>query len=412
MRCLFMESGFVTSSHSQPEIEEHCPTSTGEVSRLLESWHAQGTETISITGGRTSPSHLARTRLSTLELSEVQDYPARDMTITVGAGMRVDDLQAILKKENQSLPIDIPQSHRATLGGAIATNTSGPRRFGYGTLRDYLIGITAVDGRGRIFSAGGRVVKNVAGYDLCKLMIGSRGKLGVITEITLKLRPLAETQQIVWAVFDDLERIDPVLARLNQSMTRPVGIEVLNALAAGQIRSDLHQDLPVGPGVLVILYEGTDQETHWQVQKISQELETATPASIEIWSSERARDLAAVLTEFPVGSDDPLTFQAALLPSRVMSFLQQANELGISTLSHAGNGIVVGHLPDSIKDGAQAAEVLSPLVEILSSDAGDFELLSCDAEWASQIPKISRNPSVSLLAQRIRETFDPAGLFL
>ncbi|OYV80387.1 MAG: hypothetical protein B7Z73_19035, partial [Planctomycetia bacterium 21-64-5] len=122
-------------------------------------------------------------------LNRIVDYPARDMTITVEAGITMSVLAAELAREGQRLPVDAAQSDRATLGGLIATNFSGPRRYGYGTLRDYVIGISAVDGRGTPFKAGGRVVKNVAGYDLCKLLTGSLGTLAVISQVTLKVRP-------------------------------------------------------------------------------------------------------------------------------------------------------------------------------------------------------------------------------
>src|SRR5262245_21138531 len=113
-------------------------------------------------------------------LDQVIDYPARDMTITVRAGITIAKLQEILAKENQRLPVDIPDSEIATLGGAIAVNASGPRRYGFGTLRDYLIGISFTDDGGKEAKAGGRVVKNVAGYDLCKLHIGALGTLGIV----------------------------------------------------------------------------------------------------------------------------------------------------------------------------------------------------------------------------------------
>src|SRR5262249_13131056 len=130
-------------------------------------------------------------------LHQVIDYPARDMTITVQAGITIAKLQEVLHAENQRLPVDVPLADRATLGGVLATNTSGPRRYGFGTLRDYVIGISAVNDLGEEIKVGGRVVKNVAGYDLCKLFIGSLGTLGIISQVTLKLRPLPEEQAFV-----------------------------------------------------------------------------------------------------------------------------------------------------------------------------------------------------------------------
>src|SRR5262249_3824807 len=102
-------------------------------------------------------------------LDRIIEFPARDMTITVEAGITISKLQSIVAAENLRLPIDVPRSEEATLGGAIAVNASGPRRFGFGTLRDYVIGISFVTDKGVEVKAGGRVVKNVAGYDLCKL---------------------------------------------------------------------------------------------------------------------------------------------------------------------------------------------------------------------------------------------------
>src|SRR5438105_7157106 len=99
-------------------------------------------------------------------LHQVIDFPARDMTVTVQAGITVEQLRKVLAQENLRLPLDIPQAERATLGGALAANVSGSRRYGFGTARDYVIGISAVNDAGEEFKAGGRVVKNVAGYDL------------------------------------------------------------------------------------------------------------------------------------------------------------------------------------------------------------------------------------------------------
>src|SRR5437868_345715 len=98
--------------------------------------------------------------LSLAKLNRIVDYPARDMTVTVEAGVTMKSLADLLAKERQRLPIDVPQAEKATIGGVIATNWNGPRRYGEGTVRDYVIGISAVDGRGQPFKGGGRVVKN------------------------------------------------------------------------------------------------------------------------------------------------------------------------------------------------------------------------------------------------------------
>src|SRR5207245_1110629 len=153
--------------------------------------------------------------------------PARDMTITVQAGLPVARLQQLLAGENQRLPIDVPDAERATLGGVLAANVSGSRRLGFGTLRDYVLGISAVNDQGQEVKAGGRVVKNVAGYDLCKLYVGSLGTLGVITQATLKVRPLPEESALL-SVGCEGEAVDGLLEKIHTSRTRPVCLDLLN----------------------------------------------------------------------------------------------------------------------------------------------------------------------------------------
>ena len=127
--------------------------------------------------------------LRTERLTKMLHYDPADLTVGVGAGMTVAELDSLLASRGQMLPVDPQQPHRATIGGILATAASGPLRHGYGTIRDYCIGIRFVTGDGLIAKGGGRVVKNVAGYDLMKLMIGSQGTLGVIVSANFKVVP-------------------------------------------------------------------------------------------------------------------------------------------------------------------------------------------------------------------------------
>src|SRR5581483_6676750 len=163
-------------------------------------------------------------------LSAVIDYPARDMTITVQTGITLAELQQLLATENQRLPVDVPHADKATLGGALAVNASGPRRYGFGTFRDYVLGISTINDEGQETKAGGRVVKNVAGYDLCKLHIGALGTLGIISQVTLKLRPLPEEQAIA-VLACRTEDLEGLLTGLHATRTEPVGVELVNRAA-------------------------------------------------------------------------------------------------------------------------------------------------------------------------------------
>jgi FAD/FMN-containing dehydrogenase len=136
--------------------------------------------------------------LALRQMNRLIKHEPADLVATVEAGMTLREFKKRLGEAGQWLPIDPPDEATATIGSVVATATSGPHSLGYGPLRSYVIGLRAVLADGRLIKAGGNVVKNVAGYDLCKLFTGSYGTLGVITEVTFKLRPLpAETRTII-----------------------------------------------------------------------------------------------------------------------------------------------------------------------------------------------------------------------
>ena len=144
---------------------------------------------------------------------------------TVEAGIRVAELQRVLAEKGQTFPVDCPFPAEATLGGLLATNTSGPRRLGHGTARDYVLGLDVVDAAGRRIHGGGRVVKNVAGYDLPKLHIGALGTLGIVVEATLKVKPLPEANASV-AVVVAANVLADCLAAARASTLRPTAVVV------------------------------------------------------------------------------------------------------------------------------------------------------------------------------------------
>jgi glycolate oxidase FAD binding subunit len=135
--------------------------------------------------------------LGTDRLAGIVDHQAADMTVTVEAGCPLRLLAATLAKAGQWLPLDPPRAARTTVGGLVAANLSGPLRTSQGSVRDYLIGIQVVEADGAFVQGGGRVVKNVAGYDLPKLHVGALGTLGVIVEATFKVRPRPEKEEAV-----------------------------------------------------------------------------------------------------------------------------------------------------------------------------------------------------------------------
>lgn len=329
-----------------PFSDNATPGEQAEVVEFLRSAHADGTPVYPL-GGQTALGYGLATKqpglgLATTRLNRVVDYPARDMTITVEAGVTFAQLTATLAAENQYLPVDVAQPQSATLGGAIAVNMSGARRYGYGTLRDYVIGISAVDGRGTPFHAGGRVVKNVAGYDFCKLLTGSLGTLAVITQVTFKVRPKPAASALVAYGANDLVQADKLLAALTTTKTTPVAVELLSGKAWQAL--PLFANSAASPITLVLGFEGTQVEVEWQLAQLDREWQPLGGQKLATVADSETAPLWQRLTEFGCGTNPtPFILKCTARPSRLCELLRRIETLlpQASVTAHAGNGIVL-----------------------------------------------------------------------
>ncbi len=345
------------------------------------------------------------------KLNQVIDYPARDMTITVQAGITLARLQEILRKENQQLPVDVPSPEQATLGGALAVNSSGPRRYGQGTLRDYLIGMSAVNDEGQEIKAGGRVVKNVAGYDLCKLFIGSFGTLGILTQATLKLRPLPEDRSAV-LVPCAAENVGSVLEQLHRSRTRPIAIDLLNRTAIDRANRLQPDSLPEAPAVVAVIFEEKAETVRWQVRQLRDELGSVAVLGPEVREGADADRLLASLTALSAWPESQLTFKANLVSQAVPTFFQLANGMPDRLLlqAHAGNGIVIGHVSGDMTSD-QARTMLQGLQEMAGKAHGNVVVHRCPTEWKKSLPIWGAPRGDTWLMRAIKDKLDPRHLF-
>src|SRR5438270_5712299 len=173
------------------------PASAEQLQRVLTEAHEASITVVPFGGGtHMALGNLAESydaALSIRRLDRVVEYEPADLTVTVEAGVRLVDLQAKLAEHGQFLPLDPPGGDAASVGGVLAANAWGPLRHAVGTARDWLLGISIVHADGTLTKGGGRVVKNVAGYDMPKLYIGSLGTLGVIAGATFKVAPLPKS---------------------------------------------------------------------------------------------------------------------------------------------------------------------------------------------------------------------------
>ncbi|QVL33466.1 FAD-binding oxidoreductase [Telmatocola sphagniphila] len=347
--------------------------------------------------------------VSTLGLDHLEDYPARDMTITVGAGITLANLQAILAKENQKLPVDIPLPDKATLGGAIATNASGQRRFGLGTLRDYIIGIQSVNDQGQIVQAGGRVVKNVAGYDFMKLYTGSLGTLAIITQVTLKLKPIPEASQ--WVLIPStLLDIPQLLERLRVTKTRPVAIELFNHLAVNSVSSAERFDEIHRP--MAVLFEDNAPAVSWQIEQLKKELPASLASKMLSLSKDQMVTLDNGIRDFPLANTAKLRFKVMVRPSDLWLAFQELSTLNPRPLlnAHAGNGIIHGSFDSSL--GEEAGKlVLARLTKLAEQTQGNFVITDCPKSWKSNMAIWGRSTSDRAMMKIVKQKLDPGSIF-
>ena len=177
----------------------------------------------------------ANVRISTAGLKRVLQYEPRDLTISVEVGMPFSELNALLARNGQMIPLDGPYSDTATVGGMIAANISGARRRLYGTARDLVIGMKFATLDGKIVQSGGMVVKNVAGLDMGKLMIGSFGTLAAIISVNFKLTPRPATGRTILFTFEDLTAAIEARNALIRGVLNPVAVDLLNPVLSAQL---------------------------------------------------------------------------------------------------------------------------------------------------------------------------------
>ncbi len=246
--------------------------------------------------------------ISTARMTTRIDHVAGDLVATMPAGASLDAVNAALGREGQWLPLDPPRSHRATIGGIIATNDSGPRRHRFGAPRDLIIGIEIALVDGRTAKAGGRVVKNVAGYDLSKLMCGSLGTLAVVTSATFKLSPVAPFSQTVVATLGDLRKLGDLALAIANAPVSPSAIE---------LQSPPHR--------LLVRFETTEGAAAAQT-KIASAICTARGATITVVSGQAETD-AWRAHESRIFSALGTVVKIAVLPTDVADMLSLIQRL-------------------------------------------------------------------------------------
>jgi glycolate oxidase FAD binding subunit len=378
-----------------PELVQ--PSDAASLAAKLKWANAEGLA-IAVQGAGTkqdwgAPASRADVVLSTLRLNEPVDHVAGDLVATVPAGAALDAVNNVLRLERQWLPLDPGVSHLATIGGVIATNDSGPRRHRYGTPRDLIIGIEIALADGRTAKAGGRVVKNVAGYDLSKLLCGSLGSLAVITSATFKLSPVAPMSYTVVATVADAPSLGALALAMATAPLSPSTIE---------IQSPPHR--------LLIRFEtspnAAEQQTLAAIRVCA-----ALGATTETLSGE-AETFAWRAHERHLASGGGTVVKLAIRPTDVAEMLVKIERLaGKHLVEHAvvgraALGVIFARLGGDL---IQLAATITDLRREAMARHGSAVLLSAPPDLKAQLGAWGPIGDAAPIMRAVKSRFDPRG---
>jgi glycolate oxidase FAD binding subunit len=378
------------------------PGSVSEASQVLRAAADDGL-TVAFSGGGSklglgNPPDRVDLLVSTQRMDQVLEHAAGDLVVRAQAGVRLADLQQHLAPAGQWLALDPPEP-RATLGGVVAANASGPRRLRYGTVRDLIIGITVVLADGTVARAGGKVVKNVAGYDLAKLFCGSLGTLGMVAEVIFRLHPVPAAAAVVTVALDAPERVGQATRRLLRSALEPSAIE-------------LSLDEWGWPGRLTVVFEGirpgVDAQAAAAAELLGQDGEAAVAGPGE--TDAALSQLGALPFE-----KAELAFKATCPPAELPAVLA-GGVLGRDgqLRAHAGTGVL--WLASGAREGDLRADhpAVPRLVEWiaearqgLAARGGSLIVVKAPLHLKRQVDAWGPAGDALGLMRRVKERFDP-----
>ncbi len=290
--------------------------------------------------------------LSLKDLNRVWHYEPADLTLTVESGMKFGDLQHFLARHGLWLPLDPVGGPRASIGGILAANSAGPLRTRYGTSRDMVLGMKIATTEGKLVNTGGRVVKNVAGYDLAKLLIGSYGTLGVIVEASFKLFPLPAARSTFVVSAAKLDAVREFRRRLLASPLGPMRVSLLDAAASLLVRASTAFEAKAGElAAFEVWVEAGGsrrviERTAGDLEQLAASSRAGVSSLAGVEVDEAWGRIADFQTWLPANFPDTMVLKAALPISRTEDWISRARELGegeklwLATFADPGVGVV------------------------------------------------------------------------
>ena len=355
-------------------------------------------------------------------LDRVVEFDPDNLCVTVEAGMPLARLQALIAGKKVLLPLDPPDAARVTLGGLVAANLSGPRRLQHGTARDWVLGMRVVLPDGERIRCGGRVIKNVSGYDMNKLFIRSFGTLGIVTEVTLKLLPMPAAQATVLGLFPDLPGAAAVVKKVMASFLLPEALELLDPAALDLLAPALGLGAS-GSFALVAGFAGSPATVERQVRDLEAWILEGGGTAQRFHDADSTRVWAAVADAFSSLPRDPARVLCTLaVPIGQTADLMastraqaDAHDLRAALSAHAGSGILRAALlpaAGASGDGSLAgmAEALAALREKAGALGGSLVLQEAPPGLKQRMDAWGDPGPGFTVMRRIKAEFDPQGL--
>ena len=351
--------------------------------------------------------------LSTTHMNRVLEYEPADLTATVEAGCPLYTFNQHAAQSRQWIPLDPFGDEGSTLGAIVATASSGPMRSAFGTPRDWVIGMQIVHAYGLKTRAGGKVVKNVAGYDLCKLYTGSFGTLGIITELSFKLRALPLAERTLVFAANDVNQLCALAARITASDVRPAAMELLSA----KLHDDQVELTTTGDGnyVLALQFVDEDEAIRWQMAEAARmgsefkHFPLLPEAATQFWGAYRATEIS---------QEWDLIFKISVKPADLAVMVAEVQKyLPESPLSmlraHAANGVIRLHASNQALDWFRSKERPKRIVEFrrrAQDHGGTMVLLRAPIELKSHVDVWGEVGPTAALMHALKEKFDPQNL--
>ncbi len=395
------------------------PANVEQVSRLVAFANEQGLAVIPRGGGTAMGlggiPRRADIVIGLRRMKRVIAYSPSDMTVTVQAGITLDELQSMLAGHGQMLPLDPPLPDRATIGGILASAASGPLRIQFGLPRDLALGMRVVTADGAITKSGGIVVKNVAGYDMTRLHVGALGTLGVIVEATFKVVPIAKTLVTVAGSF--ATPIEALAAAHALRMARIVPWSLV-LLPPGVLRGLVAES--DGQYVVAVRLGGMPEAIGPQAQRATDAMrEAGAVSALEVARAEESFWPAVRDWPATVGNGEGVLVRVGILPSQAQTVLAAAQDIAarlgvpLASLVFPATALVYMWSATTPAVAEASGDAALQMVKALAAIAGEWNgtavVERCPKALKEQVSVWGPSGRDFAVLRRIKETFDPKG---